>query len=202
MAEELKNVEVTEETVAPEPKTEKVEPPKTSINAEADVQAQLQQLMLENAKLKRATDKATSEASEFKKKWRASLSEVEQASLEKAEREAEREEQFNALLRENNINKAEKTYLALGYTSDEASRMAVAEVDNDFDSRTKIMAEVDARKKKEYEAEWINNRPSVNAGVGGEKAPITKEEFERLGYKDIVDFKSKYPETYKVYMQN
>jgi len=199
MAEELKNTEVVEENITDQTK---VEPQKQTKSEELDVQAQLQQLLVENARLKRATDKATSEAADFKKKWRATLSEQEQASVEKAEREVEREEQFQALLRENNINKAEKTYMALGYTQEESQKIAIAEVDNDFESRVRIMAEVDARKKKEYESEWIKNRPQVNVGVGGEKAPLTKEEFEKLGYKDIVDFKAKYPETYKVYMQH
>ena len=41
--------------------------------------------MIENAKLKRSFDKAASEASDYKKKYNATLSEQEKASLEKAE---------------------------------------------------------------------------------------------------------------------
>ena len=56
-----------------------------------------QEMMNEMAKLKRMLDKASSEAAEFKKKYRESLSEAEKASMEKAEREAAREEEFNKL---------------------------------------------------------------------------------------------------------
>lgn len=195
MAEEiLKDIEET--AVDVEKKEVDKSTPKPQ-EKEVDIQAQLQALMVENAKLKRATDKATSEAADYKKKWKSSMSEVELASQEKAEREAEREEQFKALLRENNINKAEKNFLAMGYTSDEATKMAVAEIDNDFEAKIKIMGEVDARKKKEYEAEWLKSRPAVNSGVGGEKVNITKEQFDALGYLERVEFKKKYPETYK-----
>ena len=200
MNEEIKTTETIETPTEPTvetPVTNEPSKPTTPVAKEVDVQAQLQALMVENAKLKRATDKATSEASDYKKKWKASLTEVEQASLEKAEREAEREEQFKELLRENQINKAEKDYLRLGYTPEEASQMAIAEIDNDFEAKVKIMAEVDARKRKDYEAEWLKTRPSVNSGVGGETPNITKAQFDSMGYTERVQFKNKYPETYK-----
>ena len=57
----------------------------------------VQDLMIEIAKLKRGLDKASSEAADYKKKYNATLSEKEQADLEKAEREAEKEEKFNHL---------------------------------------------------------------------------------------------------------
>lgn len=200
MNEEIKNTETIEtpttETIVEEKETVVV-PKKDVANKEVDIQAQLQALMVENAKLKRATDKATSEASDYKKKWKASLSEVEQASFERAEEQARKEEQFQQLLRENQINKAEKDYLRLGYTAEESAKMAVAEIDNDFDAKIKIMAEVDARKRKEYEAEWLRSRPAVSAGDGGENPNITKAQFDAMGYTERVNFKNKYPETYK-----
>ena len=139
----------------------------------------LQEMMTEIARLKRKADKADSEAAEWKRKYRSTLSEKENLDAEKAEREAEREEQFKQLLRENQINKLEKTYMGLGYTVGEASKIAAAEVDNDFDAKAKIMAEVDARKKKEYEAEWLKNRPPVNAGAG-DNTSISKKEFDAM----------------------
>ena len=57
--------------------------------------------MTENAKLKKAQEKAASEAADYKKKYNATLSEKEKASIEKAEKEAEREERYQQLLREN-----------------------------------------------------------------------------------------------------
>lgn len=157
----------------------------------------MQELLNRIATLERKADKASAEAADYKKKWKDSLSSQEQASIEKAEKEAEREEKFNQLLRENNINKLEKTYLGLGYLSTEAERMAAAEVDGDIDLKTKIMREVDERKKKEFEAEFLKSRPDINAGAGGESPNVSKEAFEKMGYKEMLEFKHKYPETYK-----
>ena len=175
MADETKVTEGIEETTTetkpnPEPK------PETDIKA---LNEQLQSAMTEIAKLKRAQEKAASEAADYKKKWKESMSATEQASLEKAEKEAEREEQFQQLMRENTINRIEKQYLAMGWTADEASRMATAETDGDIDAKVKIMAEVDARKKKAYEAEFLASRPDVNIG-GGNGQSYTKEQFDAM----------------------
>lgn len=128
----------------------------------------VQDLMVELAKLKKAQEKAATEAATYKKKYNEKLSEKERVDAEKAEREAEREEEFQQLLRENKINKLEKYYLGeLKYTPDEASKMAIAEVDDDFDAKLQIQLAVDKRKKKEYETEFVKNNPRINAGVGG-----------------------------------
>lgn len=190
MAEEIKETTV-DETVE-----------NNESNAQADEiskDEQIQKLLLENAKLKRATDKATSEASSFKKQLREKQSADEIALQEKAEREAQREEQFQALVRENNINKMEKNFLALGYSSEQASKAATAQVDGDTDALFKIQAEVQQTMLKAQKAEWLKSVPQINAGVGEEKPNISREQFEKLSYAEEREFKSKYPETYKSY---
>lgn len=177
---------------------EKKEPTKVEQQEKKEPETtDMQELLNRIATLERKADKASAEAADYKKKWKDSLSSQEQASIEKAEKEAEREEKFNQLLRENSINKLEKTYLGLGYLAEEAEKMAAAEFDGDLETKTKIMREVDARKKKEFEAEFLKSRPDINAGAGGESPNISKEAFEKMGYLERVDFKHKYPETYK-----
>jgi hypothetical protein len=153
-------VEPTNEPTPTEPTNE----PKEPTNKEKE--PSLQELLIENAKLKRAQEKAASEAAEYKKKYNATLTEKEKASIEKAEQEAKKQEEYNNLVRENRIFKLEKEYLGvMKYTASEAQRMAVAEVDDDKEAKIKILAEVDARKHKEYEAEFLKNRPQVQAGT-------------------------------------
>lgn len=167
-----------ENTVAQETKQETVETQasKPETKTEPKNEPSVQELMTEIAKLKRTADKAASEAADYKKKYRESLNEVERASMEKAEKEAAREEEFNQLKRENAINRLEKSYMMLGFTPDEAGRMAVAETDGDQEAKIRIMSEVDGRKKKEYETEFLATRPDVNVGAGNGKT-YTKEEF-------------------------
>lgn len=190
MAEEIKETTV-DETVENNESNAQVD--------EISKDEQIQKLLLENAKLKRATDKATSEASSFKKQLREKQSADEIALQEKAEREAQREEQFQALVRENNINKMEKNFLALGYSSEQASKAATAQVDGDTDALFKIQAEVQQTMLKAQKAEWLKSVPQINAGVGEEKPNISREQFEKLSYAEEREFKSKYPETYKSY---
>lgn len=171
-----------QETKQTETKTEPKKP--ETKNEEVNVQ----DLMLEVAKLKRQVDKASSEAADWKKKYKASLDETEKASMEKAEAEALKDEELNQLRRENTMNKIEKSYLAMGWTADEASRMATAEVDGDFDNKAKIMAEVDARKKKDFESEFLASRPDVNIGAGNGQT-YTKEQFDKMSPVELTKLK-------------
>lgn len=166
-------------------------------NEEKKSTPSVQELLVELAKVKRAQEKAASEAAAYKKKYNATLSEKEQASIEEAEKEAEKEQKFQELLRENQINKLEKSYLSMNYTADEAERMAIAEADGDLEAKLKVMKEADERKRKEYEAEWQKTIPQINAGVSGENAGVTKEDFAKMGYSERKALKDKYPETYK-----
>lgn len=187
---------MAEETKNDAPETAKVEEKKVEEKKADAKEPTLQELMTEIAKLKRDRDKASSEAAEFKKKYRESLSEVEKASEEKAEKEAQREEQFQQLMRENTINKIEKSYLSMGWTAEEASKVAIAEADNDFDAKVKIMAEVDARKKKEYETEFLKSRPELNAGTGSGKT-YSKEQFDKMSPVERTQLKRENEAEYK-----
>ena len=179
MNEETKNTETTEteQIVAPESQAESK--PEERQEEKPVTQADLQKLMTDLAKAKRERDKASSEAAEFKRKYRESLSEVEQANMEKAEREAAREEEFKALKREVEINRLEKTYLAMGWTADEASRMATAEADGDMDAKLKVMTEAQERQKKDLEKNILASYGNVNVGASG-SSTVTPEQFEKM----------------------
>lgn len=175
--EENKNAEqevTVEQEVTPEAQ---VEEPEKKDNEE------LQKLMNELARTRRERDKASSEAAEFKKKYRNSLSEVEAANMEKAEREAAREEEFKQLKREVEINRLEKTYLAMGWTADESARMATAEADGDFDGKLKVMAEAQERQKKEMEKTILASYGNVNVGASG-STTYTAEQFANMSISE------------------
>ena len=158
----------------------------------------IQQMMTDYAKLKRAFDKTSSELAETKKALKERMTEQEIASKEKAEAEAEREEHYKTIERENRIYKIKSTYLGLGYTPDEAQRIAEAEADNDFDEKTRIMSEVESRKKKEMEAEFLANRPEINAGSGSDV--LTKEKFDQMDMVEKTKLRRDDPETYEKFI--
>ena len=144
------------------------EPAKKTPDPVEDKQPTAQELLIEIAKLKRNQEKAASEAAEWKKKYNSTLSEKELLDNERAEAQARRDEEFEQMKRELQINRLEKTYLSMDYTAEEAAKIAVAEADNDFEAKVKIMRAVDSRKAKEQEARWLRERPEVNTGSEGE----------------------------------
>ena len=183
----------------PEPSPEPTPAPQPSPEPELSAEERLQQIMVENAKLKKATDKATSEAADFKKKWKSALTEQEKADMEKAEKEAERQGQYESLLRENSINKFEKNFLKLGYSPELAVKASEAQFDNDTEALFEIQLQHQANIVKQKQDEWLKTRPNPQGGNGENGCTITKEQFNKFSYKQRIEFKTLYPETYKKY---
>lgn len=151
VAQESKKVETT-------PKVE--EKPTTKSTEE-----QLQALMIENAKLKRSFDKAASEASDYKKKYNATLSEQEKASLEKAEEQARRDERLAELEREVSVHRFTEQFLDLGYDKESAIAAATAQVDGDIDTLFKLQKKIIDEKILAKEQELIKDIPRAKTGV-------------------------------------
>lgn len=190
-----------EPTPAPEPTPEPTPTPDPEPTPEPELtpEEQMQNMRVEMAKLKKAQEKAASEAADYKKKYNATLSDSEQKAQEEAEKQAERDEEFEKLKKENTVTKYEKNYLALGYPEELAAKAANAQYDNDTDALFKIQSDFQSILKKNMESEWLKHRPVPMVGSGEEQTTVTKEQFNRMGYSQRVEFKQKYPETYKSY---
>ena len=186
-----------EPTHAPTPEPNPNPDPEPQLSAEE----QLQQALVEIEKLKRAQEKAASDAADWKKKYNATLTDAQKAAQEKAEKEAERQEQFDKLLKENTVNKLSKNFLKLGYPEDKAEEAANAQYDGDTETLFRIQSEVQESLIKQKEAEWLKSRPPVTTGAGDERTTVTREQFNKMGYSKRVEFKQKYPETYKSYTE-
>lgn len=149
---------------------------KADLDGDDDVSLaeQVAQLKVQNAKLKKANDKATSEAASYKKQLREKQTAEEIALQEKAEKEAEREEQFQKLLRENTITKFEKNFLALGYPADLAAKAATAQCDNDTDELFSIQQTFIEEKEKTMKADWMKSMPNPPAGNSDDEDAFLK----------------------------
>lgn len=158
-----------EPTPDPQPSPEPTPKQDSDPNSQLTLEEQIQQLMVENAKLKKAQEKAATDAADWKKKYNATLTDSQKQAQEKAEKEAEREEQFNSLLKENTVNKLSKNFLKLGYPEDKAEEAAIAQYDGDTETLFRIQSEVQANLIKEKEAEWLKTRPAVNTGAGDDE---------------------------------
>lgn len=137
------------------------------------VEEQLQALMVENAKMKRAFDKASSEAADYKKKYNATLSEKEQADMAKAEEQARRDERLAELERENSIHKFTEQFFDLGYDKESAIAAATAQVDGDVETLFKLQKKIIDEKVLAKEQELIKDIPRAKSGT---YASMTKEQ--------------------------
>lgn len=149
-------------TSEPEPKHEPDDTNEPQLTAEE----QIARILAENKRLKNAIDKASSDAADWKKKYRATLSEKERLDLEKAEREAQLQAEFEQLKRENTINKMAKSFIGMGYSEEQAIKAAEAQLDGDFEEFTRIQSAFLAARDKQKEAEWMKKMPTPPAGHG------------------------------------
>lgn len=148
-----------------------------------EMQDRMQEVLNENAKLKRAVSKSNSEAKGWKDKYNATLSAAELASQEKAEQAARDAEELESLKRYKAVNELSLAYMNRGYSPELAGKIAEAEYSGDTDSRFKIMDQFAAAQKKSWEQEWIQSRPEINTG-SGDGVTVTQEQFNAMSLQD------------------
>ena len=148
-----------------------------------EMQDKMQEVLNENAKLRRAVSKSNSEAKGWKDKYNATLSAAELASQEKAEQAARDAEELEGLKKYKAINELSKEYMKRGYSADMAEKIAEAEYEGDRETRFKLMDQADAAKKKSWEQEWIQSRPEINTGHG-DGVTVTQDQFNAMSLQD------------------
>lgn len=156
---------------------------------------QLQSALVEIARLKRQVDKSSSEAAEFKKKYRESLSETEKASQEKAEAEAARQAEFDDMKRRLAINDLVSEYMDRDFPKDIAIKIATARYDNDNETVNAIEKQMDEAKRKKWEADFLKNRPEINTGSGTTQT-ISKEAFDKMSLMEKTKLRRENPDEY------
>lgn len=160
-----------------------------------EMQDRMQEVLNENAKLKRAVSKSNSEAKGWKDKYNATLSAAELASQEKAEQAARDAEELESLKRYKAVNELTMAYMKRGYSAELAGKIAEAEYSGDTDSRFKIMDQFAAAQKKSWEQEWIKSRPEINTG-SGDGVTVTQEQFNAMSLQDRTNLMRTNPALY------
>lgn len=149
-------------------------------NPEVDYKAEYEKLLAENKKLKDSTDKACSEAANFKKALREKQTEAERAEAERAEREAAKDAELAKYRTESRINAYKSKLMDSGYDMETASRMAAElpeGINDDFFAKQKAFIE---SQKKTIEAELLNKQPGLSKGKPFSGADAEKMEMDKL----------------------
>ena len=165
----------------------------------ASLEARIKQLESENGKLKQAQTNASADASAWKKKYQDTLSEQDKAKIEQDEANAALQKELNDLRNERNIAQftAALTASDIGMDGENAKAVAEAlnagETEKVFDGIRKFIASHD---KALAEKAMLNN-PTLPGGASTKT--VTQEEFNRMGYTEMVRFKTEHPDLYKEY---
>lgn len=109
-------------------------------------------------------DKTASEAADYKKKWKATQTEAEQAAQAEAERQTQIEEELKGLRKTTKVSEFEKNYLKLGYDAETASKIAEATYDGDMDTVFSLQGKFLENKQKSLKAEIMKNTPGAASG--------------------------------------
>lgn len=144
-----------------------------------ELMAQLASERAEKEKYKNASDKASSEAAQYKKQLRSKQTAEEQEAEAKAEAERLQNEKYENAIKELNHMKAVSAYKNVSEKSIETLIEAVAEGDHSAIATiidNEVKAAVTAAK-----AEWMKTRPAVNAG---KYSSMTREQIMAISDRD------------------
>ena len=148
-------------------------------------------------KYKDATNKATSEAAEYKKQLKA-LQDQQKTGNTKADATiAQLQEQVAELTRQNTISSYTAQFVALGYDAELAKATAIATADGDvatvFENQQKFLEQHD----KDVKANILKQTPKPGQGGTGKQAPaMTLEKFRKLSQAERMRFAAEFPDEY------
>ena len=179
-----------DETMGVEPKADE---PKADTKTAEEMYAEL---LAENKRMKKAVDKATADASDWKKKFLATQSESEKLSMEKAERDAALKEELEMLRKESKVNKFAKSFMACGYTEEMATKAAEAQYSGDTDELFRLQKLHSDNMAKQIRAEIMKTMP-VPATGNDDSVHITQEQFDKMSLAEQTDLYEKHPSVYK-----
>lgn len=144
---------------------------------------------------KKSSDKNASEAADWKRQALATKSESEKAAIEKAERDAEKEERFNALLRKDTIRDYADSLCESGFDKALAARAAEALYDGNKDDLVLTIKQFGDALEKRVRADIMRSMPAPSI-VNDEGMQMTQEQFDNMSYLEQVQFRRNHPQLY------
>ena len=166
-----------------------------------ELQKRIKDLETENGKLRQSVTSASSDASKWKKQYQEKLSAEEQAQIKQDEATAAMQKELEDLRRERNIAQITGALVAndIGMDAETANAVATAmnagETEKVLDGIRQFINTHD----KALRESAIRNNPTL---PGGKTEPtVTKADFDKMGYREMLAFKQQNPELYQEYMK-
>lgn len=151
-------------------------------------------------RLKSSLNKATSEASEWKKKHNALLTEDQRKSEEENEAMNALKEELETLRKEKTVSSFTAKLLENGFAKEEASKGAQSLADGDIDAFFGTLSTYKGSLEKSIKTELLKNNP-VPKDHGGSDTVMTKEKFAKLSIHDKMEFMRDHQDEYETMMK-
>lgn len=145
--------------------------------------------------LKKRFDEVASEAADYKKKYKATLSEKEQLELEQAEKQAKMEAELQEFKYEKDLSANKANYIALGYDEELATETAKALLDGDLNKVFENQKKFNEIKTAELRKELLKSTPKPPAGKGEIK--VGKERLAGMTLAEKQAYYESNPDEYK-----
>ena len=186
----------SEKTVNPGTENQEPEGKETDKAVSAkELEARIKQLEAENGKLRQANTNASADASKWKKQYQEMLPEKERLEKEQEEQNAALRNELETLKAERNVAKHKSELLSIGFEDELAQEVAEAinagETVKMFEGLRRFIAAHD----KQLRENAFRTNPTLQGGGTVAKA-YTKEQFDKMGYKERVKVFEEYPELY------
>ena len=134
-------------------------------------------------KWKDLVDKASAEASQYKKELRALQTEEQRKEAERKEAEEKRNAQLQELLKEKTIAEYNANLLINGYSAELANESATALADGDFTKFFENLNSFIGYKEKAIREELLKGTPTPKTGTRKEEI-LTKEQFDKMTFAE------------------
>ena len=171
------------------PETEPSEAPEVSTGSAPDanksIEEQLAELLAENKRLRRANDKAASEAASYKKQLNARMSEAERAEQEREEANERLQSELEELRRERDLSKLMKNFTVLGYSEQMAKEAAEAQYAGDTEKMFEVQRQYKAELENTIKAQFMRGTPAPQGGSVQGGVPLTEAQIKSMTPAEI-----------------
>lgn len=146
---------------------------------------------------KDALDKATAEASKYKKELREKQTETERIEAERREADEKKDALLKSLMQEKTIAEHKANFLKEGYSEELANESATALVNNDFSTLFSNLGTFLEQREAKIKEDLIKKNPTPKGG-GHITETLTKEQFDKM---DLVERSKLLKEDESLYKQ-
>lgn len=169
------------------PETQQVEVEETTENVSAgkSIEEQLAELLAENKRLRRANDKASSEAADYKRQLNARLSESERQEQERAEANEKLRSELEELRKERDLSRLMKNFTVLGYSEQMAQEAAEAQYEGDTEKMFEVQRKYKAELENSIKAQFMRGTPSPQGGQLSGGVPLTEAKIKSMTPAEI-----------------